>query len=47
MSFKLKPEGSSSTLILLNLSYKPFVGFIFGSVSVQTAGRALSLALLP
>ena len=27
--------------------YKLFVGCIFGSVSVQTAGRTLSLVLLP
>ena len=44
--FKLKPHGTSSTRILCNMFYKLFVGFIFGSVSVQTAGRTLFLVLL-
>ena len=46
LSFKREPDGSSSSQILHNLSYKLFVGFAFASLSVQLAGRTQSLVLL-
>ena len=39
LSFKREPDGSSSMWMLCCLSYKLFVDFIFGSVSVWSAGR--------